>query len=346
MKTITSTTVDQGGYASNETISTVHPDILHSHILTRLDGPSLASLACASSHLHALSSEENLWQNICSSTWPSVNHPRLQKIISAFPSGHRSFFSDAFPFLDLRPLKLNVNCLTLPTELISAVDISYRNKIIYSKVEEMETSSSWFLCSPFRVDLLDPKDSAPTPIKYFGGSNKVDTWLKHLEENLSLSWIVIDPSRKKAAVNMSSRRAVSVKRHWLTGDVQVRFGMVVGGGGRRGSSRELVECGVVVTCGGKEGREMHVREVSMVMEDMEGKGLNGKDSLVILEGVMENGRRKKGIGNEGKERYEEFEERKRERRERRQRKERALDLVCISIGVAGFVTFWSAMLFR
>ncbi|OMO83208.1 F-box protein [Corchorus olitorius] len=208
----------------------------------------------------------------------------------------------------------------------------------------METSSNWFLYSPFRVDLLGQKDSIPTPIKYVGGS-KVDAWLKHLEENLSLSWIVIDPTRKKA-VNMSSRGPVSVQRHWLTGDVQVRFGTVMAGDGWRGSAREMVECGVVVICGGKEGGEMHVNEVSMVMEDMDGKALNGKDSLVILKGVVENGRRKKLNGNEGKEKYEKFEERKRERKEGRQRNERALDLVCIAVGVAGFVAFWSAMLLR
>ncbi|XVF46964.1 hypothetical protein PTKIN_Ptkin03bG0070700 [Pterospermum kingtungense] len=347
MKIKISAAVHEGGNPSDgETITTVHSDIIRSHILTRLDGPSLASLACASSQFHALSTEENLWHKVCSSTWPSVNHPRVREIISTFPFGHRSFFSDSFPLTDSKskPLKLDVNALTLPTELISTVDIYYQDKVVYSKVEEMETSSSWSLCSPFRVDLLDPKDSAPTPIKYFGGS-KHDAWLQHLEENLSLSWIVIEPTRKRA-LNVSSRSAVSVRRHWLTGDVQVRFGTVMEGDGRRGSSREMVECKVVVTCGGKEGGEMHVREASMVMEDMEGRGLNGKDSLVILGGVMECERRKKRNGNEGKEKYEEFEERKRERKVKRERKERALDLVCITIGLASFITFWSAVLLR
>lgn len=335
------TAVHQGG---NDKISTLHPDIIQSHILTRLDGASLSSLASASSQLHALSTQENLWQTICTSTWPSINHPRVRQIISTFPSGHRSFFSDAFPFPDPGPSKLDVDSLALPTELISAVDIYYQNKIIYSKVEETETSSTWFLGSPFRVDLFDPKDTAPTPIKYFGGS-KDDMWLKHLEENLSLSWIIIDPTRKKA-VNMSSRRAVSVQRHWLTGDVQVRFGMVMAGDERLGSSGELVECGVMVTCGGKEGGETHVTEVSLVMEDMDRKGLKGKDSLVILERVMESGKIKIGKGNFEKEKYEEFEERKRGRKQRKQNKERALDLICITTGVACFVTFWSVMLFR
>ncbi|MBA0578807.1 F-box protein At2g27310 [Gossypium raimondii] len=341
MNSTTSLPLHQGGITP---ISALHPDIFQSHILALLDGPSLASLACVSSQLHALSTHDILWFNICSSTWPSLNHPRLQQIISTFPSGHRSFFSDSFPFPDLQPLKLDVNSCTLPTELIFAVDVYYQNQIIYSKVEELDTSSSWFLCSPFRVDLLDPKDSASTPVRYLGGSQD-EAWLQHLEENLSLSWIVINPTRKKA-VNVSSRRAVSVQRHWLTGDVQVRFGTVTAGDEGRGSSRELVECGVVVTCCGKEGGEMHVREVCMVMEDMEGKGLNGKDSLVILEGVIEQGRRKGGEGNEGKGKFEEFQERKRERKEENQRKERVLDLVCITVGVVGFVSFWSAILFK
>ncbi|KAE8691065.1 putative Leucine-rich repeat family protein [Hibiscus syriacus] len=343
MNTVTSTALRHGGDAS---VSALHPDVFQSHILSRLDGASLASLASVSSQLHALSNEEHLWRNICSSTWPSVNHPRVQQIISTFPSGHRSFFSDSFPFPVPRPLNPAVNnTSTLPTELIFAVDVYYQNEIIYSKVEEIDTSSSWFLCSPFRVDLLDPKDSASIPVKYSNGSED-ETWLKHKEENLSLSWIVIDPTRKRA-VNMSSRRAVSVQQHWLTGDVHMRFGTVVSGDERRGSAREWVECGVVVTCIGKEGGEMQVREVSMVMEDMEGKGLNGKDSLVILEGIIGEGRRRKERdGNEGKEKYEEFQERKRERKEEKQRKERVLDLVCITVGVAGFLTFWSAILFK
>ncbi|KAK6272347.1 hypothetical protein POUND7_009430 [Theobroma cacao] len=324
-----------GGGTGGETIPNLHPDIIQAHILARLDGPTLASTSCVSSHLRSLSTKENLWRHICSSTWPSVNQPRAKQVISTFPSGHRSFFSDSFPFPNLQSLKLNVKSSTLATELILAVDIYYQGNPICSKVEEIETSSSWFLSSPFRVDLLDPKNSTPAPIKY--GVGEDNTGLKHMDENLSLSWIVIDPARKKA-VNMSSKRAVSVQRHWLTGNVQVRFGTVMEGDEGWGSSREMVECGVVVTCGGNEGGDMHVREVSMVMEDMEGKGLSGVESLVILEGVMESGRRKKG----GKEKYEEFVERKKERKERKERRDRVLDLVCL---IAGCGAFWSLILF-
>ncbi|XVE59617.1 hypothetical protein DITRI_Ditri05aG0060400 [Diplodiscus trichospermus] len=326
-----------------ETITTLHPEIVRAHILTRLDGPDLASTACVSSHLRSLCIDQYLWHDICCSTWPSVNQPRLKQVISTFPSGHRSFFSDSFPFPNLQTVKLNVNSLTLSTELISAVDIYYQGKPICSKVAEMETLSRWFLSSPFRINLLGPNSLATLPTKYVTNFND-DTWLKHLEENFSLSWIVIDPIRKNA-VNMSSKRAVSVQRHWLTGDVQVRFGMVMKGDERWGSSRELVECGVVVTCREEGGGEMHVREVSMVTEDMEGKGLSGEESLVILEGVMECERRKdrgNGNGNGGKEKYQEFAESKRVRKQREERKDRVLDVLYV---IAIVTAIWSLMLF-
>ncbi|XWS66622.1 hypothetical protein CRYUN_Cryun05aG0215800 [Craigia yunnanensis] len=96
------TTVDQN---TVEAISTIHPDIIETHILTRLDGPTLASASCASSHLRALTSQENLWTNICHSAWPSTTSPRIRHVISNFPNGSRSFFSDAFP-LTMEPREL------------------------------------------------------------------------------------------------------------------------------------------------------------------------------------------------------------------------------------------------
>lgn len=339
------TTVDQGGGTA---ISTVHPDIIQTHILTRLDGPTLASAACASSQLHALSTEEKLWRDICAATWPSIDHPRVRHVISSFPSGHRSFFSDSFPALDHRsPPKNTHRPSDLPSELISAVDIHYKHELIFSKVQESDTETEWFLCSPFRVDLLDEKESVRTPIRHVRES---EAWLKHLEENLTLSWIFIDPTRNCAA-NVSSRMPVSVQRHWLTGEIQLRYATIMAGQMSSSSSSssselDLVQCGVVVTLGGKEGGEVNVREVSMQVEDMEGKHINGRDSLVILKAAMESGKRKKETPGEGKERFEEYMEMKRERRERKQKRERALDMFCIFTGVTIFVAFWSFVLFR
>ncbi|KAK9280680.1 hypothetical protein L1049_014378 [Liquidambar formosana] len=337
--TTTSTTVDHDG---GTTISALHTDILQTHILTRLDGPALASAGCASSTLQALSTEEKLWRDISTSKWPSINDPRVDDLIASFPSGHRSFFSDSFPLLGHRPPSQKINHRpSLPSEIISSVDLYYKNEAIFSKVQETETVTGWFRCSPFRVDLLDPKDSVPTPILHTGGD---DTYLSHLRENLTLSWIIIDPTRKRAA-NLSSLRPVSVQRHWLTGEIHVRYATILTVGDRNVSS-EFVQCGVLVTCGGKVGGEMHVREVSMVVEDMEGRNLNGEESLGILQGAIENGKRKKGKRGEEREAYEEYVEMKRERRERKQRRERRLDALCITVAVTIFVGFWSFVLFR
>ncbi|KAL5575916.1 hypothetical protein UlMin_017615 [Ulmus minor] len=333
--TTTTTTVDQSGAPK---IAALHPDIIHTHILTRLDGPTLASAACASSDLHALASSDDLWRDICAATWPSISHPWVTQLVSTFPAGHRSFYSDSFPALD-HVISPDFFDPDRSKELISAVDIYYRDRLVFSRVKETETVSEWFHCSPFLVDLVDQKESLPAPIKHVGEDQ---VWLKHLEENLTLSWILIDPMGKRAA-NLSSRRPVSVQRHWLTGEIQFRFATIM----NRCRSGEYVQCGMVVTCGGKEGGEMHVKEVSMHLEDMEGRHLNGKESLIVLGSAINGGKRKKfGNGEEGKERFEEYLEMKREWREKKQRRERALDFVCILTGVSIFVSFWSFILFR
>jgi hypothetical protein len=322
------------------TISTLHPDILQTHILTLLDGPTLAATACASSELYALSTEDKLWRNICTSSWPSINDPTVSSIISTFSSGHRSFFSDSYPLLHHH--HHSSSFLTTSTEyLVSAVDIYYKDVAIFSKVEKNETLTDWFKCSPFRVDMLEPKEFVQTLIQYQTGEK--DSFVKQLEENMTLSWILIDPKRRRA-MNLSSGRPVSVQRHWLTGEVVVKFATIMAGDG---GEKEFVECGVMVCCGKKEGGEMEVREISMGMEDMEGRNLTGKESLVVIQEAMERGERRKGkCGTEGKGRYEEFVERKRERKARKQKMEKVLDMVCIVTGITIFVSSWSFILFR
>ncbi|KAK3195906.1 hypothetical protein Dsin_027216 [Dipteronia sinensis] len=344
-------------YQSISSISTVHLDIIQTHILTRLDGPALAATACTSSYFRSLtSSHEKLWQEICTSTFPSMKDPRLQNLISTFPCGHRSLFSDSFPVLDhhlQRPSSkhsttLDYSLLSHTTELISAVDIFYENNTIFSKVEETETITGWFQFPPFRIDLLDEKELVPTPISFVSESED-DILLKRLEEKLSLSWIIIidDSSQERKAVNLSSRWPVSVERHWLTRDVHMKYAVVVVGGDRRWpwglfSTTELVECEIMVTLGGKEGGEMYVEEVTMQMKDMEGKNLCGRDSLVILHNSIVNGKRKRAkIRDEGKHKYEEFLVMKREKKHTKLNIERVLNIGCFT----GFIVFCSFKLF-
>ncbi|XP_055836123.1 F-box protein At2g27310 [Solanum dulcamara] len=337
--TITTMADDDGGRTA---ITAVHPDIIQTLILTKLDGPTLISASFASSQLQNLCSDDNLWRKVCNSSWPSTSDPLIENAVATFPSGHRSFFSDSFPsitHIEQKPSTGNNSNQRFPSpELISAVDIHFGGNLLYSKVLTTETESGWFMSSPFRIELLGRKEIVPTPVKFDGDDGNCRS---ELQEKMKLSWILIDPSKNRA-VNISSLNPVSVRRHWLTRELKVRYSTVMGSG--TGAGEGLVQCGIVVTCEGKEGGELHVREVSMQIEDMDGKVLCGKDSLVILQEAIEGGRRKRKE-NEEKENYEIFLELKKKRMERKQKREKKLDMICIASGIIIFISFWSLIVF-
>ncbi|WCJ34254.1 F-box family protein [Euphorbia peplus] len=323
-------------------LSSLPPDILQSHILTHLAGPALASAACSSKQLSSLASQQHLWSNICTSTFPSTDFPRLRRLISAFHGGPQSFFAASFPLLSIIDDKTKIisgnplPSFDLPPELISAVDIHYRDNLIFSRVIETETESGWFRCSPFRIDMLDPKDTCPTPIP----APVTEGDRRDISDELTLSWVLIDPVNRRA-MNLSSHKPVSVEKHWLSGEVHARFASVLRGD--KGSGGEYVQCGILVTCGGgNDGGSggMQVREVSLQVEDMDGVFLNGKGSLGILNRAFEGKRGIKGRSEgEGRRKYEGYLERKRERKERRLRAEGTLDILCVAFGVLASVSF-------
>ncbi|KZV33871.1 hypothetical protein F511_17795 [Dorcoceras hygrometricum] len=320
--TSTAAAADQSG--ERNSLTTIHPDIVQSHILNRLNGATLASTSCASVHFQSLCNDDRLWQRICNSTWPSTAHPHVRSAVSSFPSAHRSFYSDSFPSLhntgDLH--RQGKRCPIETSELISAVDIYFDNKPIYSKILKTETLSSWFMSSPFRLELLHPKETISTPIESGAGG----TCNERAAEHLRVSWILIDPARKRA-VNVASQRAVEARMHWLNEDLQLRYATVAVD--IRGNP---VQCAVVVKCGGEE---LQVKEISMQVEDMEGKILGGMDSLVILRGAMDGERRRADVAIE-REIYEMFRRNKEDFRERKQRRERGLDMAFIATGISIF----------
>ncbi|KAM7528162.1 hypothetical protein LguiB_031572 [Lonicera macranthoides] len=122
-------------------VSAIHRDILKTHILTRLNGPTLNSTTWSSTLLYALCTEQKLWKNMCDSTW-----------------------------------------FTTTSELISAVDIRYKNNLICSKVEITETVTSAFLAPQLWIDLLDRKETMPVPVKFEGDNHN---FLNLLEESIS-----------------------------------------------------------------------------------------------------------------------------------------------------------------
>ncbi|THG22373.1 hypothetical protein TEA_012593 [Camellia sinensis var. sinensis] len=172
-----------------------------------------------------------------SATLPGPPPPLPSSATSSRPSPAAPVPSPPSPSLSSSPPTAAAS--SPPPVLISAVDIHYKNKLIFTEVQETETLTGWFRCSPFRIDLLDTKDVIPTTVCHPNS----DEASAELAEEISLSWVLIDPVGRRAA-NLSSQKAVSVERHWLTGEVQVRFASILAGGNRRGSTSDLVQCGI------------------------------------------------------------------------------------------------------
>ena len=149
---------------------------------------------------------------------------------------------------------------------------------------------------------------------------------------------MIDPIGRRAA-NLSSRKAVSVERHWLSGEVQLLFASIMGGD--KGTT-ELVQCGVAMTCDISKTGDLEVTEVSLHLEDMDGVHLMGKESLVILHKALK-GENVKKVGREvgvgGRKRYGEYQQMKRERKERQIKLESTLDMACLfAMGAFAFLS--------
>lgn len=148
-------------------------------ILKRLDGPTLASAACACVAFSSISREEQLWENVCSSMWPSTNSEEVKSLISSI-GGFRKFYADCFPLIVNKEvpdcqwneyLEYNEELTEAeyygdidehesisPSDFVSLVDVRFKDRIICSKVlwgiPNANGFNGWFYSCPFHVDLL------------------------------------------------------------------------------------------------------------------------------------------------------------------------------------------------
>lgn len=281
------------GAAGTTTITALHSDIIETHLLTKFDGPSLASAASTSRLFSTLCNNESLWEDICYSTWNSIKHPLVRQTISSFPGGYRSFYSDSFPVLRPSISKGSLRDQVLTPELISAVDIHYGNNSVYSKVTVTDTTASGFRGSLFNVDLIKYEETVEIPVIYEGDENEC---MSNLEENLRLSWIVMDPTLNRAA-NVSSLRPVSVRPHWDGTGIKVTYATVLSGAACGIDTTEFVECRIVAFFGCEEGKKVELKELSLCVVDMVRTRLNGEKSLKIFKEAMESGQRKQENGD-------------------------------------------------
>ncbi|KAI3705513.1 hypothetical protein L1987_75752 [Smallanthus sonchifolius] len=307
-------------------LSDIHQDIIQTHILPRLDGRSLSTTATVSSSLHALASDHNLWSQISRCTWPSITHPRVDDVISTFPDGHRSFFEDSFPSLiteinhrdryhSKSTLKLPdcSSCNTWPSQLISAVDIRYQTDVIYSNVQFTDITTE-FMSSEIQINLNKDATGNRINLEVDELAGVDESKFSHVKESLTLNWILIDPSLKRAG-NLSSIKPISVKKDWVTNETLVQYVIVL----RGCDPNEMVQYRIQVVLGvGDFGEGLHVKEVVMKLMDLDSYWLNGRDFLVISQRAIsgENNVRRKVVDDEFRwKSRREFKEMKRMRNE-------------------------------
>ncbi|KAL2323561.1 hypothetical protein Fmac_027940 [Flemingia macrophylla] len=248
-----------------ESIATLSSDLFYD-ILRRLDGPTLASAACTCAAFHSISKEERLWENVCSSVWPSTNREDVKSLIS-FTGGFRKFYADCFPLIVNKEVgeypwnsyleypddwteaeyygDTNEFESISPSDFVSIVDIRFKEKPICSKVlwgiPNANGYDGWFYNCPFLIDLLscddgdDNDDGVVTlsvsdglpPITSMEREKRDGKLWQELRDGLLLSWIIVNKKTKQAA-NLASWSPLDGQRHWPTDkDFVFRFGSVL-----------------------------------------------------------------------------------------------------------------------
>ncbi|XP_023765232.1 probable F-box protein At2g36090 [Lactuca sativa] len=288
-------------------------------ILRRVDGATLASASCSCATFNTISKEERLWEDVCSSMWPSTKRDDVKTLISS-TGGFKKFYADCFPLIVNKDVPEfpeewmedeyygeedeleNVS----PSDFVSLVDIRYKEKTICSKViwgiPNANVYNGWFSDCPFRIDLfaysdrdddddddhndhagevitLSVSDGLP-PVTSLERERKDGKLWQELRDGIKLSWIIVN-SKAKQAANLSSWCALDGQRHWPTNkDFLLQFGSIV-------PAKQILPCRVV-KC---------IIAMKFRVTDVEGSGTHTTLNLTELcmqlgdmEGVHVNGR--------------------------------------------------------
>lgn len=278
--------------ASVESTASLSTDLFYD-ILRRLDGPTLATAACTCAAFCSISREERLWENVCSSMWPSTSREDVKSLIASI-GGFRKFYADCFPLIVNKEVSeyhwnkyleypeewteaeyygdMDEFETISPSDFVSIVDIRYKDKAICSKVlwgiPNANGFNGWFYNCPFRIDILttyaardDDGEGEVTlsvsdglpPIFSMEKERKDGKLWKELRDGLRLSWIVVNKKMKQAA-NLASWSPLGGQRHWPTDkDFVIRFGSVL-------PAKDILPCQVVECILSMKFRVVHTEE--------------------------------------------------------------------------------------
>lgn len=267
------------------------PDIILTHILPRLGGETLIVLSSVSSEFRHMicNDNEDLWWNTCTSTWPSLLCIPIQKIISKFFSGYRSFFSDAFPAIHHR------NHYTPPPQEYSFICLFHvclqgEREPLFASID-LNIIKECYPDVPYKV--YSKYDSPWGNLNFKYMHVKEEGCEEYLKENLRLSWVVIETHQKRAgSLFCSSVKPVSVEHVSASLETKVVYETMMPGLSE--DYTEMVKCKVKVTCHRKGGDDgFYVNNLELQMKDMNGKSVWEKHGTKVLLNVIENGERKK-----------------------------------------------------
>jgi hypothetical protein len=353
-----------------ESMATLSSDIFYD-ILKRLDGATLASAACACAAFSSISKEERLWEDVCSSMWPSTSNEQVKSLITSI-GGFKKFYADCFPLIvtkDVPEFRCNDYAEypeelseaeyygdmdefqnVSPSDFVSIVDIRYKDKTICSKViwgiPNVNSFNGWFYNCPFRMDLLTSgevtlsvTDGLP-PVTSMERERKDGKLWHELQDGIRLSWILVNRKIKQAA-NLSSWSPLNGQRHWPTdNDFLIRFGSIL-------PAKEILPCGAVecillmklrVITGENSRTTVKLTELSIQLGDMEGAHVNGRNSLLVLKEALSCHRSKNY--SEALESCQLYSRVQNELKEEKMRSESRLDQICILSGIIALVSFF------
>ncbi|KAG2538948.1 hypothetical protein PVAP13_9NG577600 [Panicum virgatum] len=276
-------------------------------ILKRLDAAALARAGCACADFRAISNEEDLWENACTSLWPSTRLDDVRSLIVSV-GGFRKFYADCFTLILNKDVPLENS---QPSDFVSLIDIWYKDRVLYSKViwgiPNSDGANGWFYNCPFRIDLfhhsaennennngevfLSTISDLPS-VPSMEQERKYGKLWRELNDGIKLSWIIVNRKMKRA-VNLTSWHPLGGQRHWPTDtDFVLRFGSVL-------PAQEVLPCQVaecillmkfhMTSMGNEEAGKPStpaLTELSMQIEDMGGVHLNGRCSLLLLKEAL------------------------------------------------------------
>jgi len=225
-------------------------------ILKRLDAAALARAGCACADFRAISNEEDLWENACTSLWPSTRLDDVRSLIVSV-GGFRKFYTDCFTLIlnkDVPVVQTNeTNPFaeewaesdyyyddmdelenSQPSDFVSLIDIWYKDRVLYSKViwgiPNSDGANGWFYNCPFRIDLFhhsaenNENNNGEVFLSTISDLPSVPSMEQERKDgklwrelNDGIKLSWIIVNRKmKRAVNLTSWHPLGGQRHWPT----------------------------------------------------------------------------------------------------------------------------------